>query len=316
MRYYSNLAAEMQLTASVNSSETVLALSGVAGLPATFPFTLVVDVGTASEEVVTCTGLTGLSATVTRGADGTSATAHGSGSKVRHMLTARDLSEPQVHIAAANGVHGVNGSVVGTTDAQTLTNKTVDGSKNTLSNVPKSALPTDTVYTTNSQVLTGKSLDGATNTFTNLPKAALPNTVVYTTDTQTLTGKTMSGASNTFSAIPDGAITGLSASKLSGTVAKANLPADTVYTAALPVIDSGEMAYTFAGGSLLAHTISFTAGKFSTAPHVVAIIRTGYRNLVVYITSAATTASVELTVASVDGTAITGTVYVNWVAVQ
>lgn len=312
MRYYSNLAAEMQLTASVNSSETVLTLSGVAGLPATFPFTLVVDVGTASEEVVTCTGLTGLSATVTRGADGTSATAHGSGSKVRHMLTARDLSEPQVHIAAANGVHGVNGSVVGTTDAQTLTNKTVDGSKNTLSNVPKSALPTDTVYTTNAQTLTGKTLSGASNTFSDIPKSAIPTDTVYLATTQTLTGKTISGASNTLTDLPAAALTGV--------VAKANLPTDAVYdadlTAAVPKVASGEMAYVFDAGVSLEHTISFPADRFTSPPNVACTLRTGLAGLEARITTAATTASVGVTVNKYDVSAITGTVYVQWVAVQ
>ena len=39
------------------------------------------------------------------------------------------------HIAASSGAHGVTGSLVGTTDTQTLTNKTISGSNNTFSNI-------------------------------------------------------------------------------------------------------------------------------------------------------------------------------------
>lgn len=225
MRYYSNIATATTLTAGVTSSATVLSLAGVSGLPTTYPFTLAVDVGAESEEIVTCTSLAGLSATVVRGEDGTAATAHSTGAVVRHMMSARDLREPQDHIAATTGVHGLGTSaLVGTDLAQTLTNKTVSGLSNTLSDIPKGAIPSDVVYLNTAQTLTGKTLDGASNTFTNLPKTALPNTVVYTTDTQTLTGKTISGASNT--------LTNLPATALTGVVPKANLPSDTMYAAA------------------------------------------------------------------------------------
>jgi hypothetical protein len=39
------------------------------------------------------------------------------------------------HIAASSAVHGITGSVVGTTDTQTLTNKSIDASANTITNI-------------------------------------------------------------------------------------------------------------------------------------------------------------------------------------
>lgn len=106
-RKYSSVAAPSALTAPVNGVATSFALSSVAGLPVSYPFTLVVDPGTESEEIVTVTALSGSTATVIRGEDGTSGLSHTSGAVVRHMMTGRDLREAQQHINATSGVHGV-----------------------------------------------------------------------------------------------------------------------------------------------------------------------------------------------------------------
>jgi hypothetical protein len=44
------------------------------------------------------------------------------------------------HAALITGTHGVVGNIVGTNDIQTLTNKTISGSLNTLSNIPVAAI--------------------------------------------------------------------------------------------------------------------------------------------------------------------------------
>ena len=45
----------------------------------------------------------------------------------------------------STGVHGLSGYIVGTTDSQTLTNKSIDGSDNTITNIPNSSLDNSSI---------------------------------------------------------------------------------------------------------------------------------------------------------------------------
>jgi hypothetical protein len=124
-RYYSSTAIDTTLTGAVDASGTSITVASVSGFPASYPYTLALSYDTAGEELVNVTAAAGTTLTIVRGQDGTAGTAHDAGAQVKHVASARDYREPQEHIAASSAVHGVTGSIVGTTDSQTLSNKTL-----------------------------------------------------------------------------------------------------------------------------------------------------------------------------------------------
>jgi len=123
LRNYSNAQATA-LSAGCSNADTVVTVDDASSMPSA-PFTVIIDYGNTTEEVVTVTTKNVNILTITRGQDSTTAFAHNSAAPVVHGISARDPREANSHVNAATGVHGITGSVVGTSDVQTLTNKTL-----------------------------------------------------------------------------------------------------------------------------------------------------------------------------------------------
>lgn len=124
-RFYSNTAIETTLSGSISAGATSITVGATTGFPGSFPYTLALDYGSATEELVSVTNAAGLTLTVTRGYGGTSAQSHSLGAVVRHVYNAQDATDFRTHEDASSNVHGVTGALVGATQSQTLTNKTL-----------------------------------------------------------------------------------------------------------------------------------------------------------------------------------------------
>lgn len=138
-RNYSSIAEVKTLADNVpqtgTNSDKVTVLPNVTGLP-TVPFVLVLNPDTSNEEAVLATSLSGTTYTVTRNIEGGGLKTHTAGQTVKHMIVGSDLQIVHDHFSdnslTTGTAHGVSGGVVGRTSSQTLTNKTINLTDNTL----------------------------------------------------------------------------------------------------------------------------------------------------------------------------------------
>jgi hypothetical protein len=255
LRYFANSPATT-LAASCSSGATSISVSSVSGLPIQYPYTLILDRGTASEEVVTVTAGASTTLTVVRGADNTTAFSHSVGAGVEHGISAQDPREANAHVNATSGVHGVTGALVGVTDAQTLSNKTlitptiasmVNATHNHTGSAGGGQLTDAALSTavsvakggTGASALTaGNFLQGNGTSPVTAAKAVPAGVVVGTTDIQTLTNKTLaspaiSSPTITTPVITGGMATGVAIDATSVIGSGTSLGAWTAYTPAL-----------------------------------------------------------------------------------
>jgi len=158
-RKYSSKAQQTTLNSAINSTVTSVtvvngaALMGGKTLTGTQTYTVVIDPDTALEEIVDVTLYSsGNTLTITRGVDSATpgtGSFHSAGAVVRHMAIGRDYQEANTHIETTTGVHGITGSVVGTSDAQSLTNKTIVAGSNTITGITSTMITDGTIVAGN-----------------------------------------------------------------------------------------------------------------------------------------------------------------------
>lgn len=111
------------LASGITSGDTNLTLDAATGWPTggTGKFYIVIDPDLANEEKILCTARSSTSLTgLTRGVDGTSASAHNAGATVVHIFSATEADEANVAVTKTVGQVTTKGDLLAATGSQSL----------------------------------------------------------------------------------------------------------------------------------------------------------------------------------------------------
>lgn len=173
----------------------------------------------------------------------------------------------------------IDSTVATLTGTQTLTDKTISGTNNTLTDIGNGSLTNSaitingssvslggsvTVTATASNALTiGTGLSGGSYNGSAPITVAIDSTVATLTGTQTLTNKSISGASNTFTDIPNVALTNSSVTFNGSTVSLGGSATITASTTNALTIGTGLSGTSFNGGSAVTIAIDSTVATLT-----------------------------------------------------
>jgi hypothetical protein len=222
VRKYSSRSQKTTLTSGITSSSSSItvvsapALMGGITMTAGQTYTVVIDPDTALEEIVdvysaSTNPVSGNTLAIVRNINGSVAQAHSAGAEVRHMAIGRDYQEANDHIENLTTAHGVTGAVVGTTNTQILTNKTLTSPEISGLTLTDASIVFEGA-TANAFETTLTVTDPTADRTVTIPDAT--TTLVGTDTTQTLTNKTLTSPTITGT----GAIAGTFTGNLTGNV--------------------------------------------------------------------------------------------------